>query len=62
MARSLPALTAALLLATPAAAEAHSLVRIGGGVAQYISVDEVSLNQLTVTRNGDRIEFRDPHA
>ncbi len=62
MARSLPALTAALLLATPAVAEAHSLVRISGGVAQYISVDEVSLNQLTVSRNGERIEFRDPPA
>jgi len=64
MARSLPALTlgaAALLIAAPAA-HGHSLVRIGGGVAQYISVDEVSLNQLTVTRSGERIEFRDPPA
>ena len=65
MARSLPALTlaaAAALLATAPAAHAHSLVRVGGGVASYISVDEVSLNTLTVSRSGDRIEFRDPPA
>ena len=63
MARSLPALTvAALLLAAPTAADAHSLVRVGGGLAQYISVDEVSLNQLIVRRAGERIEFYDPPA
>jgi hypothetical protein len=64
MARSLPALTAALaalLIAAPAAG-AHSLVRVGDGVLFYISVDEVSLNQLTVTRNGAEIELRDPPA
>ena len=29
---------------------------------RYISVDEVSLNRLTVSREGDLIRFRDPPA
>jgi hypothetical protein len=63
VARSLPALGAltVLLVAAPAA-DAHSLVRVADGVAAYISVDEVSLNTLTVAPNGGRIEFRDPTA
>jgi hypothetical protein len=61
--RPLPALgaLAALLVAAPAA-DAHSLVRVADGVAAYISVDEVSLNTLTVTPNGGRIDFHDPTA
>jgi Ca2+-binding RTX toxin-like protein len=62
MARSLPALIVAALLIAAPAAHAHSLVRVGGGLAQYISVDEVSLNQLIVRRAGERIEFYDPPA
>lgn len=62
MARSLPALIAALALAVPASAEAHSLIRVGGGVATYLSADEVSLNTLTVRRSGPNIEFYDPTA
>jgi hypothetical protein len=62
VARSLPALTLAALLALPASASAHSLLRVDAGVAAYVSVDEVSLNTLTVAADAGRIEFRDPTA
>jgi hypothetical protein len=44
----------ALLLALPALASAHSLVRLedGGRTLAYISVDEVSRNTVTITRSG----------
>ena len=63
MARPLPPLiaAAALLVAAPDAS-AHSLIRVVDGVAAYVSVDEVSLNTLTVTPTGSEIEFRDPTA
>jgi hypothetical protein len=63
VARSLPSLIAcaALLWLAPAAG-AHSLIRISGGLASYISVDAVSLNTLTVRPSGANIEFRDPTA
>ncbi|HEX6026786.1 MAG TPA: hypothetical protein VFZ00_32615 [Solirubrobacter sp.] len=62
MARPVPALIAAaagLLVAAPAA-DAHSLVRLAGGDALYLSQDATSLNTLTVRSVGNEIEFRDP--
>jgi hypothetical protein len=44
----------------PAAADAHSLVRSGGGLVSYLSEDATSLNTLTVRPDGTRIEFHDP--
>jgi hypothetical protein len=57
MRRALLALAA--LLALPAPAAAHSLVRPGGAVVSYLSVDATSLNDLVVRTDGSRIEFRD---
>jgi RTX calcium-binding nonapeptide repeat (4 copies) len=55
-----PLLLAAVLLALlPATAGAHSLVRLGGGVARYLSADATSLNTLVVRLDGDRIDFSD---
>jgi hypothetical protein len=54
------ALVAAIaLLALPASASAHSLVRPGGAVVSYLSVDATSLNDLVARADGNRIEFRD---
>lgn len=50
------ALTAAAL---PAAAEAHSVVRIGGDAVNYLSVDATSLNTLVGRMARGRIELRD---
>ena len=60
MARSVPALTAAALLVAAPAAEGHSLVRVIGSDALYLSQDATSLNTLTVRSVGNEIEFRDP--
>jgi Ca2+-binding RTX toxin-like protein len=51
--------SAAALLLMPASAEAHSLVRVGGDVARYLSADATSLNTLVVRLDGDRIDFSD---
>ena len=62
VARSLPALiaaAAALLVAAPAAS-AHSLVRVGGGEAAYLSVGRGLAQHAHGPRRGERIEFRDP--
>jgi Ca2+-binding RTX toxin-like protein len=62
VARPVPALicaTAGLLVATPAA-DAHSLIRLVGNEALYLSQDATSLNTLAVRAAGDEIEFRDP--
>ncbi|MGH2947419.1 MAG: calcium-binding protein, partial [Solirubrobacteraceae bacterium] len=50
---------AATLAALPAAATAHSVVRIGGDTVNYLSVDATSLNTLTGRMTGGRIELRD---
>ncbi len=47
------------LCALPGTASAHSVVRPGGAVVSYLSVDATSLNDLVVRRDADRIEFRD---
>jgi Ca2+-binding RTX toxin-like protein len=57
--RRAPLLAAALVIALPATAEAHSLVRLGGDTARYLSADATSLNTLTVRLDGDRIDFTD---
>ena len=62
MARSLPALTLVALLVAAPAASAHSLIRVSGGVATYLSADAVSLNTLTVRPSGANLEFYDPTA
>ncbi len=49
-----------VLLALPASASAHSLVRPGGGVVSYLSQDATSLNELIVRgADGGRVEFLD---
>jgi hypothetical protein len=53
------ALMVCVVLALPASAEAHSLVRIGGTTVNYLSADATSLNTLNVRMNGGRIEFDD---
>lgn len=62
MARPLPSLAvaAAALVAFPAAADAHSLIRVLGSEAVYLSQDATSLNTLTVRASGNEIEFHDP--
>ena len=62
MARPLPALITALAAALAAApdASAHSLVRVVGAEALYLSQDATSLNTLTVRPAGGEIEFHDP--
>ena len=52
-------LTLAALAVVPASAEAHSLVRVGGDVARYLSADATSLNTLVVRIDGDRVDFSD---
>ncbi len=52
-------LAAALLALLPATATGHSLVRVGGDVARYLSADATSLNTLVVRLDGDRIDFSD---
>ena len=59
MRRFAPALAVAALLGTPASAEAHSVVRIGGNTVTYLSADATSLNTLIVRTAGQRIEFSD---
>ena len=49
----------ALAAALPAGAEAHSVVRVGGGTLNYISVDATSLNSLNARVRGRRIDLRD---
>jgi hypothetical protein len=60
--RRLPALIGALvaLAALPAAAAAHSLVRVSGPQVSYLSSDATSLNTLVVRLAGGDVEFRDP--
>ncbi|MDA0183945.1 hypothetical protein OJ997_26800 [Solirubrobacter phytolaccae] len=53
-------LAAALLVVAPAAAGAHSLIRVLGSEAVYLSQDATSLNTLTVRATGGDIEFLDP--
>ena len=48
-----------VLLALPAGASAHSLVRSAGGLVSYVSADATSLNTLVVRQDSGRIEFRD---
>jgi hypothetical protein len=48
-----------LLLALPASAAGHSIVRIGGSTLTYLSADATSLNTLTVRMRGSRIEMLD---
>jgi len=62
MARSLPALiaAAAVTVALPPAAGAHSLVRTANGEVAYLSTDAVSLNTLVVKRSGANLDLRDP--
>ena len=60
MRRAATALVAATLAtALPASAEAHSVVRVGGGTLNYISVDATSLNSLDARVRGRRIDLRD---
>jgi len=47
-------------LLAPAGVAAHSLVRVGGGQANYISKDATSLNTLSVRLSGGDVELRDP--
>jgi hypothetical protein len=49
----------ALAAALPASAEAHSVVRVGGGTLNYIAVDATSLNSLDARVRGKRIDLRD---
>ncbi len=53
-------LTALAAAALPAAAHAHSTVRVTGGELSYFSVDATSLNSLSVGVNGGDIQVRDP--
>ena len=57
--RRLLALASLFALALAGTASAHSLVRSGGAVVSYLSVDATSLNDLVVRPDGNRIEFRD---
>jgi hypothetical protein len=57
--RALAAAVAALVL-LPAAASAHSLVRVNGSELAYISADAVSLNTLEARVRGGDFELRDP--
>ena len=50
----------ALLAATPAAAGAHSIVRVTGGELSYQSLDATSLNSLRIQPSGNEIQIRDP--
>ena len=52
-------MAAAGALIAPGGAEAHSLVRSGGGLVSYTSADATSLNTLVVRQSGGRVEFRD---
>jgi RTX calcium-binding nonapeptide repeat (4 copies) len=47
------------VLALPAIAGAHSIVRIGGNVVRYQAEDATSLNTLTVRITGDQIDLTD---
>jgi hypothetical protein len=49
-----------VLLACPGAAQAHSLLRAGGGTLSYRALDATSLNTLTVQVTGGDLRFRDP--
>ncbi len=62
MDRHLPALIAALaaVAAWPATAGAHSIVRVNAGELTSLSADATSLNTLTATLKGSRVELRDP--
>ena len=59
---ALVAISAASALACvlPAAAGAHSIVRVTGGELSYLSSDATSLNSLTASLNGGEIQLRDP--
>jgi hypothetical protein len=59
MRRFAPVVAVATVLAAPAVADAHSLVRIGGDTVTYLSADATSLNTLIVRTAGERIEFSD---
>ena len=48
------------LLVAPQPAASHSLVRPAGGVISYLSEDATSLNTLTVSVAGTKIDLRDP--
>jgi hypothetical protein len=45
--------------ALPATAQAHSVVRVGGGTLQYLSVDATSLNDLRASVTGRRVVLLD---
>jgi len=53
------ATAAMLLVLAPATAGAHSLVRLGGDIVRYTSVDATSLNSLTARVAGNRIDLTD---
>ncbi len=53
-------LALALALAGPASADAHSIIRTNGPEVSYLSSDATSLNTLTITPNGNDVEFKDP--
>ncbi|MDP9384063.1 MAG: hypothetical protein M3P50_02315, partial [Actinomycetota bacterium] len=54
------AVAGAATLAWPAAAGAHSIVRVNGAELTSLSADATSLNTLTVRLTGSDIELRDP--
>ena len=53
-------LAVALSAALPAAAHAHSIVRVIGGELSYQSLDATSLNSLEVVPVGGEVRIRDP--
>jgi Ca2+-binding RTX toxin-like protein len=50
----------AACLALPAAAAAHSLVRVSGGELSYVAADATSLNTLSGQVSGGNVVLRDP--
>jgi hypothetical protein len=54
------ALAACVLGVVPAAADAHSIVRYDGSTAIYLAADATSLNTLTGSIAGERIDLSDP--
>ena len=62
MRASVPLAALAALLCTAPAAHAHSVMKVDGGTIHYTANDDVSLNKLEVTAQGDQIRFFDPGA
>ncbi|CAA9501505.1 MAG: Alkaline phosphatase [uncultured Solirubrobacteraceae bacterium] len=59
-AASAPLALAVAALLSPAAAGAHSIVRVNGGEVTSLSADATSLNTLTVRLRGSDLELSDP--